>query len=69
MKNKIPEEKRQYKVINASDIYIWEEDGKTYADYHVGDQQGYPPVRGPILYIRREEFNGPMSGFLEKLFN
>ena len=69
MKNKNPSETKQYKVTNASDLYLWEENGKTYGDYNLSDQQGYPPDRGPIPYLRQAVYDGSMSELLEKLFS
>ena len=68
MRNRYPDDKEVYRAINRSDINIWEQDGKTYANYSIGDQKGYPAGKGPVVYIRRSVYDGPLGEFLDRLY-
>ena len=69
MRNRYPDDPDVYRAINRSDLDLWERDGVTYANFHVGDQRGYPAGKGPVVYIRQAVYDGPMDEFFEKLYS
>jgi hypothetical protein len=69
MRNRWPGDTDEYRAINRSDLNLFERDGVTYANFHVGDQRGYPPGKGPVVHIRQSYYPGPMKEFLEKLYS
>ena len=52
-----------YRVCNASDLFVYERDGKTIGYYHIGTQ-----TAGSIGYLKRADYDGPISDFFKELF-
>ena len=69
MRNRFPDDPDEYRAINRSDLNLFERDGMTWGNYHVGDQKGYPAGKGPVNYIRQCVYRGPMREFFEALYS
>lgn len=59
-----PEDRTVYHVCNYSDLQLYERDGKTIGYFHVATQ-----LPGPLNYLRRADYDGPIQEFYKKLYD
>jgi hypothetical protein len=57
------DDEKIYRVCNYSDLYVYERDNKTIGYFHVGTQ-----TAGPVGYLRRAEYDGPIRSFYRELY-
>ena len=58
-----PRDATLYQAVNASDLHLYERDGKTIGYYHVGTQKP-----GPEPYLRRADYDGTLAEFFLRLY-